>query len=94
MIPACGPPRSLSPLTVTIPGPWANACRMVGVPGMPACAKSKTAPEPRSSITGIRSLSPRAARSAAVTSSVNPVMRKLDRCTFRSSAVAGPVALS
>src|SRR3990172_4435106 len=87
MIPACGPPRSLSPLAVTIPGPAERACRSDSAPGIPCGERSINAPEPWSSMTGIPARSPRRARSAVRTSSVKPCMEKLDRRTLRRSAV-------
>src|SRR5439155_1443039 len=51
-IPACGPPRSLSPLKVTTSAPAAIRSATTGSFGMPYRDRSISAPAPRSSITG------------------------------------------
>ena len=75
MIPAWGPPRSLSPLKVTTSAPSRMASWTVGSPLRPNCERSRKEPLPRSSTTGMPRPRPSAASSPRVTSAVNPIMR-------------------
>ena len=84
--PACGPPTSLSPLNVTRSAPAARRSAGVGSWARPKRAVSSSAPMPRSSTT----IAPcavgrgRPAR-AASGASVNPVWRKFEGWTRRTS---------
>ncbi len=85
MMPACGPPSSLSPLKQTRSTPAASeAC----TEGSPARSSSRQ-PLPMSSITGTPTARPACTRSASAGRSVKPSIRKFDGCTRRNSAVAG-----
>ena len=88
MMPAWGPPSSLSPLKHTTPTPAAMEACTDGSPGR----SPVSAPLPRSSATGTPTARPAATRSASDGRSVNPSTRKLDRCTRRISAVRGETA--
>ena len=65
MTPACGPPRSLSPLKRTRSAPVARLSPMTGSPGKPNRAKSIIAPLPTSSMTGRLCLRPSATSSSS-----------------------------
>src|SRR6266478_1271075 len=58
MIPACGPPRSLSPLNITIETPASTLCLTVG--SLTPCSERSTRqPEPRSSTSQAAALAQR-----------------------------------
>ena len=85
MIPACGPPSSLSPLKQTRSTPAAiDACTV----GSPARSSTRQ-PLPMSSTTGTFIDRAAAIKSSSDGRSVNPSIRKLDGCTRRNMAVAG-----
>jgi len=88
MMPAWGPPSTLSPLKHSTSEPCCRHEGTVHSPGMPWAARSKGTPEPMSTKTGMPNSLPSAASSPISTSSVNPTTEKLLRCTFMMSPVA------
>ncbi|MPN64330.1 hypothetical protein SDC9_212102 [bioreactor metagenome] len=74
MIPACGPPRSLSPLKVTMSAPDSTVSRTVTSSGRPQSRMSISVPLPRSTIIGRLLSCAMRATSASVTALVKPVM--------------------
>ena len=89
--PAWGPPNNLSPEKVTRSAPasrlWTAPGSSVSQDGGPSASHGQPAsnrPEPRSATTG----TPRPAISATPTASVNPMIRKLDRWTFKARATS------
>ena len=77
MMPACGPPSSLSPLKVTMSAPAASVSRGVGSCGNPKRLRSVRAPLPRSTTNGTSRSWQRAARSDSLTAAVKPCISKL-----------------
>ena len=75
MMPAWGPPSSLSPEKLMMSTPARTLSITVGSPWMPMRSRSKKQPLPRSSITGRPCLRPRATRSCRGTLSEKPRMR-------------------
>ena len=94
MIPAWGPPSSLSPLKVTTSAPAARQSRTVGSRSRPYRSRSIRQPLPRSSTTGRRCFFPSATSEARSASSVNPMIRKLLVWTLRMIPVSGTMARS
>src|SRR6266478_3994764 len=86
MIPACGPPRSLSPLNITTETPASTLCFTVGSL-TPYSESSTRLPDPRSSTTGRLLRSPRATSSSRAGLSVKPVTLKFEGCTRSSKRV-------
>src|SRR5258706_3883526 len=72
MSPACGPPRSLSPLKVTMSAPLASASCGVGSCGRPYCARSTRLPLPRSTASGRPAPCAMSASWASSTAAVKP----------------------
>ena len=79
MIPAWGPPSSLSPETATRSAPALSESAARGSAGRASASEVINNPEPRSWSNGIPSSFARSASEASVVSSVNPVILKLDR---------------
>ncbi len=75
IIPAWGPPMSLSPELVTSAAPALMLMGMVGSGGSPNRDRSTREPAPRSSMTGMPVSAPRATRSSSGTSDEKPLMR-------------------
>ena len=90
MIPACGPPSSLSPEKQTRSAPASMLARAVG--SSSRSGRSSSAPEPRSSISAT---SPPASSASSPSPgwAVNPTIRKLDWCTRRIARVSLVIAL-
>ena len=95
MIPACGPPNSLSPLKQTRSAPAFNSSAAVGsCSAIPNDSVANMAPLPRSSTNAIRFFRASALISFEEGDSTKPLMKKLLRCTLRIIAVSGPMACS
>jgi hypothetical protein len=97
MMPACGPPSSLSPEKHTTSSPAATASATLTAGGRPSArcsAAGKRQPDPRSNIDSRPCARASAASSLAATSSVNPRSSKFERCTLSSSAVRGDSAVA
>ena len=75
IIPACGPPSTLSPEKVTTSAPAATTERTVGSPGSPAAVKSRKLPLPRSSMSGRPCRCAMSASSSTGTSAWKPTTR-------------------
>ena len=86
MMPACGPPSSLSPLKVTMPTPASMLWRTVGSV-IPCSAKSTKQPEPKSSTSGMLTRRLSATSSSREGLSVKPVTLKFEGCTRNSNRV-------
>ena len=93
MIPACGPPSSLSPLNSTRSAPATTLSCTVGSCAIPNCSVASRHPLPRSSNTRTPSVAT-ARNSSSDGAVVNPTTLKFDECTRRNAAVASVVAAS
>jgi hypothetical protein len=87
MIPACGPPSSLSPLITTAVAPSRTASPAVGSPASPYASSGRRSPLPKSCRSGTPTSSPRRASSRGATSATKPESVKLLRCTFTKAPV-------
>ena len=94
MMPACGPPSSLSPLKQTTSTPARTTPATDGsLAAAPQASPSQSGePLPRSSTTGTLNRRASATRSSSDARSVNPSMVKLDGCTRRKAPCLSSIA--
>ena len=93
MMPACGPPKSLSPLKQTKSAPSFRASAGIGSCSSGAKeAVDASAPLPKSTTNGIRRLRASCAISCVRGDSTKPSIKKLLRCTLRIIAVLRLIA--
>ncbi len=91
MMPAWGPPSSLSPEQIAV-APAATLSDTRGSPVNPNASSESSSPLPTSCTTGIARARPSVTSSVSVASVVYPARRKFERWTFRRSRVRGLMA--